>query len=77
MNYLCEKCGATDVMISGGGLLIHSMQKTKNGGAIRYKTTYFANEDTPCKPCRKYVEHPLEDGAFECDYNLNPITYET
>lgn len=65
-KYVCEICGITDVMI-GGGMLIHKMQKTKDGKLIRYKTTYFADQDTPCHPCRRYVEHPLENGAVEHD----------
>ena len=69
---ICDICGGTGASI-GGGMMIHSMQKTKEGKGIRYKTTYYGDQNTPCKPCRKYIEHPLEDGAIECDFNLNPI----
>jgi len=71
-KYPCDKCGVTDCMV-GGSMIIHSMQKTKEGKGIRYKTTFTADKNSPCSPCSRYVEHPLEDGAIECDYNLNDL----
>lgn len=73
MKHLCDKCGITDCMI-GGSMIVHAMQKTKEGKGIRYKTTYMADNDTPCNPCSCYVEHPLEEGAVECNSNLEPIS---